>query len=126
MLRDANHLVYDFRNPKPGDTGFHWSDVDPEWKAWSPTAYRTALTHPISLSGFRSDYDAMEWADTGVLVLPSGRSAHLEAGYFVGAGKDLFILLLPEEDHAVLPELMYLMANRICVTQDELLDALTE
>ena len=61
----------------------------------------------------------MEWADTGVLLLPCGRSAHLEAGYFVGANKDLFvcILELPE------PELMYRMATKICVGLDRLFDA---
>lgn len=27
-LREAGHEVYDFRNPREGDTGFHWSDID--------------------------------------------------------------------------------------------------
>lgn len=119
-LRAAGHEVYDFRNPKPGDTGFQWSAVDPEWKAWQPAAYRAALEHPVSVAGFKNDWDAMEWADTGVLVLPCGRSAHIEAGYFSGARKDLFILQL----EAMEPELMYRMATRICITFDELLDAL--
>ena len=45
----------------------------------------------------------MKWADACVLVLPCGRSAHLEAGWFVGAGKPLHILQLDREE----PELMY-------------------
>lgn len=121
-LREAGHSVYDFRNPAPGDDGFQWSEVDPEWLAWEPETFRTALDHPVSRHGFANDYGAMQWADTGVLLLPSGRSAHIEAGYFNGAKKPLYILLmeLPE------PELMYLMATRICLDVNELLTALAE
>jgi hypothetical protein len=114
-LRKAGHEVYDFRNP-PGGTGFQWSAVDPDWQSWTSARYRELLEHPVSVAGFKSDWDAMVWANTCVLVLPSGRSAHIEAGYFVGAGKDLFILQL----EAMEPELMYRMATQICLSVDEL------
>ena len=119
LLRKAGHEVYDFRNPAPGNTGFKWSDVDPLWQCWTPTAFRERLNHPISERGFSHDWGAMQWADTGVLLLPSGRSAHIEAGYFVGAKKPLVILLAEGE-----PELMYKMASHICVTADEVVTAL--
>jgi nucleoside 2-deoxyribosyltransferase len=119
-LRQAGHDVYDFRNPGPGEHGFQWSEIDPAWHGWNCDTYREALTHPISQHGFANDYGAMQRADTGVLVLPSGRSAHIEAGYFNGAGKQLYILLLEDQE----PELMYLMATRICLGIVELLDAL--
>jgi hypothetical protein len=108
-LRHFGHEVYDFRNPKPGDTGFQWSDIDPEWQSWTPDQYVDALLHPIAERGFANDWNAMQWADTGVLLMPSGRSAHIEAGYFVGAHKPLHILLGDEQE----PELMYLMATSI-------------
>jgi nucleoside 2-deoxyribosyltransferase len=111
------HEVYDFKNPCKGDHGFHWSEIDPDWQQWTPKAFRSALLHPIAAAGFKSDFDAMKWADAGVLVLPCGRSAHLEVGYFIGAGKPLLILLAPGE-----PELMYNMANRHCLSIDELCD----
>jgi hypothetical protein len=120
-LRAAGHAVYDFRHPKPGDDGFRWSEVDPDWQRWTPTAFRDGLQHPVAVAGFANDYDAMRWADTGVLLLPSGRSAHLEAGYFVGAGKELFVLTGPAP---VEPELMYKMATGLCVTRQQLLDRL--
>lgn len=116
-LRKDGHEVYDFRNPAPGNTGFAWSEIDPDWRAWDAAQYREALYDPIAEDGFAHDWNAMEWADGCVLVLPSGRSAHLEAGYFVGAGKPLFILMLGEND----PELMYKMARAICLEVDELL-----
>lgn len=115
-LRRAGHEVYDFRNPRPGNDGFRWTEIDPDWQRWTPEQYRQALTHPVAEDGFRSDFDAMRWADAGVLVMPCGRSAHLEAGYFVGAGKPLYILVSEAE-----PELMYKMATAICLTVDELL-----
>jgi hypothetical protein len=105
-LRRNGHEVYDFRNPTDGNHGFHWSEIDPDWQAWSPDAFNQALRHPLAKEGFRSDFEAMKWADACVMVMPCGRSAHLEAGWFVGAGKPLIILLSDGE-----PELMYKMAR---------------
>lgn len=113
-LRGLGHEVYDFKNPRPGDHGFHWSEIDPNWQQWTVEVYRDALEHPIAISGFNSDWNAMQWADACVMVMPCGRSAHIESGYFVGAKKPLIILLSQAE-----PELMYKMATRICVNLDE-------
>jgi hypothetical protein len=128
-LRELGHETYDFRHPPAGDhLGFSWSDVDPGWTSWSPEQYREALDHPIALAGFESDFGAMEWAEGCVLVLPCGRSAHLEAGWFVGAGKPLWILLDPDEfgidaGHHV-TELMYRMATGVCTGLDEVVDGI--
>lgn len=114
-LRLDGHEVYDFRNPPHGRGGFAWSDIDPDWLCWTVEDYREYLNHPIAEAGFASDWDAMVWADAGLLVMPCGRSAHIEAGYFVGAGKPLIILLSEGE-----PELMYKMATALVVDLDEL------
>lgn len=128
-LRAAGHEVYDFRNPWEGiektggrgvGTGFQWSEIDPNWQNWHRADYLAALRTSIATEGFASDWDAMEWAAIGVLLLPSGRSAHLEAGYFVGANKPLHILLLERQE----PELMYRMADSICLSEVELLGEL--
>ena len=108
-LRECGHEVYDFRNPQEGDSGFHWSEIDPNYRSWTAEQFWQALKHPIAESGFRLDWGAMQWADTGVLRLPCGRSAHLEAGYFIGAKKPLYILLAGESE----AELMYKMATGI-------------
>jgi hypothetical protein len=121
-LRAAGHQVYDFRNPPHVERGFAWSEIDPEWKAWSAADYRRLLlTHPIAARGFMSDLRGMQWADACVLVLPCGRSAHLEAGWFCGAGKRCIILTRDGEE----PELMALLATEICVSVDEVLQALS-
>jgi hypothetical protein len=119
-LRADGHLVYDFRNPPAGRGGFHWSDLDPAWREWSAEGYReTLLTHPLAANGYLNDLRAMIWADACVLVMPCGRSAHLELGWCAGAGKRTVILLADGE-----PELMYLLANHIVTTTEELLRTL--
>jgi hypothetical protein len=95
IARALGHEVYDFRNPAPGNDGFRWKEIDDAFASWDFKRYRKALEHKIARSGFKLDMDALRWCDACLLVLPSGRSAHLELGYAVGAGK-LTALLYPE------------------------------
>jgi hypothetical protein len=114
-LRSAGHEVYDFKHPRPGDNGFYWSEIDPAWKSWSPEQYRSGLEHPVARAGFGSDMAALEWCDACVLVLPCGRSAHLELGWAAGAGKRTLVLMAQPEE----PELMYRMLHGVCVSVEE-------
>lgn len=114
-LKTIGHEVYDFRNPEPGNNGFRWSDVSVVGEHMSARQYREALKHPLAARGFGFDKAAMEWADTGLLLLPSGRSAHLELGWMAGRGKRTIILT---EDGQP-PELMALLATRVCIDMDE-------
>jgi hypothetical protein len=109
LLRRYGLEVYDFRNPAPGNDGFRWSECaqpGTRWQDWTPEEYRAALDHPIAKRGFGLDFGAMRASRACVLVLPAGRSASIEAGYFVGAGKVLHVLLAD----GIEPELMYRMA----------------
>lgn len=119
-LQQAGHQVYDFRHPQDKEHGFRWSDLDERWESWSADAYRTALAGPVAQQGFASDFDAMKWADVGILLLPCGRSAHLELGWMAGAGKQTIIWTRDGEE----PELMALLATTICVNFSEVLEAL--
>lgn len=117
-LRAGGHEVYDFRNPKPGDNGFSWSSIDPNWLTWTPEQHVAALQHPIAKAGFKNDMDALRECDAVCLVLPCGRSAHLELGWAVGAGKKSCVL----EVEPIEPDLMYAMCDKICTSFDQLLD----
>lgn len=131
-LRKAGHEVYDFRNPGPDDKGFGWSAIDPNWKSWTPEQFKEALRNPIARKGHKYDHDAMCWADTGVLLLPSGSSAHLEAGWMAGKGKPVCVYAPQLRE----PELMYLSlalnfddlnsAGMFCTTMDEVLTFLQD
>lgn len=115
VLREDGHDVYDFRNPRPGDHGFHWSEIDEDWKHWDPVRYRDALDHHIAVSGFESDMQALRESDAVVAVQPFGRSASLELGWACGAGKRTFLLLADGE-----PELMVKMVDHVCCSIHEI------
>lgn len=119
-LREAGHDVYDFRNPPSGDEGFKWSKVSEDYMEWSPAEYREQLGHLMAVRQFRNDIMAMESCDTCVLVLPCGRSAHTEAGWFAGRGCRV-LAYIPERQE---PELMYKLFDAVCCTMDEVIAAL--
>jgi hypothetical protein len=122
VLRDAGHVVYDFRNPAPGDTGFGWRQCATSEQLTDPRRFRDeVLTHPVARDGFAKDMAALERADVTVLVLPCGRSAHLELGYAAGAGQRTIVLL---DDPMSEPELMYLACEDICTSIDEVVSIL--
>ena len=122
VLNAAGIDNYDFRNPPNGE-GFGWSSVMPSFDINSQLTdqdeYIAGLKHPIAIAGYKSDFDAMMKADTFVLVLPCGRSAHLELGWAVGMGKRTAILL---DGPQVTPELMYKMADHISTDVMDLLE----
>lgn len=109
LLKREGFEVYDFRDPENDHGAFRWSDLGIERpEDWPPERCIEFLSHPRVEEAFHQDFDHMVWADACVLVLPAGRSANLEAGWFVGAGKKLVIL---KDDGN--PDLMYKMATRV-------------
>ena len=125
-LRSEGHDVYDFPNPAVGDEGFSWRQVPgaPEAdhrKGWPAADVVRVLAQPRAQAGFKSDMDALRSCDACVLVLPCGRSAHLELGWAVGAGRRTIVLL----DDPAEPDLMHLMVDRICLDLDQVVEELT-
>ena len=120
LLRSSGFEVYDFKDPANDKDAFRWSDLGIERpEDWSPERCIEFLSHPRAEEGFRQDFDAMRWADACVLVLPAGRSANLEAGWFVGSGKPLVVL----KDYGN-PDLMYKMATAVVARPEEIPGAL--
>ena len=122
-LRIAGHNVYDFRHTGGVlDGGFRWSWIDLDWQEWDAAHFRAIVTsdEPFVVVGFGTDMDALNAADACVLVLPCGRSAHLELGYSVGLGKRTVVLL----DERPEPELMYRMVDHLCLTVEEVEEVL--
>jgi hypothetical protein len=104
FLRNEGHEVYDFKNPTKDDHGFHWSQIDDNWQSWNPSEYCEGLKHPLAESGFKSDMEAMKWANVFIGVQPFGRSASMEMGWAAGQGKPTALILDSGE-----PELMVKM-----------------
>ncbi len=123
VLRSAGHEVYDFRNPLPGNEGFSWQQADPTYQRGlhvTAERWRRMVDHPIALEGHALDLGAMKWADACVYVLPCGRSASFEAGWFAGQGRKLVVVALEPTE----PELMFRDAD-IVGSLAGMLDALT-
>lgn len=121
-LRNCGHEVYDFRNPKPGDDGFRWSQVGaPEsYKHGgkvSPENYRAMLQHPRAVEGYASDISHVRWCEAVVYVLPCGRSASWEFGYAMGQGKRGYVVAFEDLE----PDLMFREAQ-ILASMNELFD----
>lgn len=132
LLRTAGHEVYDFKSGQPMHSGgpvptaFNWGELDQAWEKWTPRKYRSKLlTSARAASGYVGDLRGMEWADTCIMLLPCGRSAHIEAGYCKGRGKRLIAYYVDGEDRTGFdPDLMYLLADNIVIGQVELIAAL--
>lgn len=121
ILRGAGHEVYDFRNPVPGDIGFAWSDIDPDWLNWTPGSFIHSMASVVAAEGFNLDKTGLDWCDTCVLLLPCNRSAHLEAGYTIGQGKPTLIVCSATDFE---PELMYLLADKVVPNLHDMVSAL--
>ncbi len=150
-LREWGHAVYDFRydsrslgaaplgHAEPPATAFSWSEMDEDWKDWTPREYLAQLqTSARAAQGFIGDLRGMEWADTCIMALPCGNSAHIECGYMKGRGKRVIIYW--ERNDKVTsakndatgevktwtfePDLMYLLGDNLVIGPSELRNAL--
>lgn len=87
FLRASGFEADDFTDDSHGRYVFHYSELGmlEEHDAIS------FLGHEQAQRAFQEDRKMIDWADAVVLLLPAGRSAHLEAGYAKGSGKKLVI-----------------------------------
>jgi hypothetical protein len=121
VLREEGHEVYDFRHPLIQTRyGFSWHSVssDPE-ELKDPKRFRDEiLPRPLCQQGFNLDMNALRASEVTVLVLPCGRSAHLELGWAIGAGQYTLVLL---DNPLSEPELMYLACTDLCINMSEII-----
>lgn len=87
--------------------------------------YGQALEGKAATHVFNFDYSNLENSDAGVLVLPAGKSGHLELGYLIGQGKPCFILF-PDGEPDIRWDVMYLFAHKVLFDFDDLLDCLNK
>ena len=133
------YLIGSLRNPEiPAignrirEEGF---EVFDEWHSAGPEAddYFKAyhiernITYDQALKGyaaqhvFNFDKRHLDRADMAILVMPAGRSGHLELGYMAGKGKPTFVLLEEGNDRW---DLMLQFANGVFFNVKELIEEL--
>jgi nucleoside 2-deoxyribosyltransferase len=105
-----------------------WASPGPEcddhWQDYEKRRGRTfieALNGHHAQNQYQFDKKHLDEADAAVLVLPAGKSAHMELGYIVGQGKRGYILLDGEPERY---DLMYLFATGIFLTVEDLYTAI--
>ena len=70
---------------------FHWSElVDSEDDLANYDAIEM-LADPRTQRAFKEDRKWLDWSDCVIMLMPCGRSSHLEGGYAKGQGKLLYI-----------------------------------
>lgn len=86
-LRNMGHKVDAFVDSKSGRYVFHFSEIgDP-----SKLDCINFLEDSRAQKAFAEDKKWLDWCECCLLLLPAGKSAHLEAGYAKGKGKHLVI-----------------------------------
>ena len=93
-LRERGHQVYDFTDPKnfiEGIDGFAFDASKEFGKPFSEINWIEFSNCPATEKACLIDKAGMDWANTVILLLPCGRSAHMEAGIGLGQGKLLII-----------------------------------
>jgi len=95
--------------------------ADDEWQAYETSRgreYGTALRGYAAEHVYNFDLHHLNRASVGVLVLPAGKSGHLELGFLAGQGKRTFVLFdkVPERW-----DVMYQFATNVAFSLDELI-----
>jgi nucleoside 2-deoxyribosyltransferase len=66
---------------------------------------------------FEYDRGHLDRCDAALLVLPAGKSGHLELGYMAGRGKPVYIYFPSEPERF---DVMYKFATKVFVSIDEM------
>ncbi len=135
------YLITSLRNPGVADLGNRIRalgfDVFDDWWAAGPEAddcwqryeqirqrtYGEALYDRYAAHIFEFDREHLDSSDIGILVLPCGKSGHLELGYLIGQGKSTYVLFEGEPERY---DVMYRFAKQVFFAENELLRALAQ
>ena len=99
-------------------------EADDRWQAYEKVrgrSFREALEGYHAKHVFALDEHHIDRCDVGLLVLPAGKSAHIEFGVFRGAKKPRYILMDGEPERY---DIMYRYATAVFITVEEMLEAL--
>jgi nucleoside 2-deoxyribosyltransferase len=97
-------------------------EADDFWRKYSQArghSYTDALKSYSGTHIFEFDKFHLDRADCGILVLPAGKSGHLELGYLIGQGKSGYILFdgQPEPERW---DVMYQFAKGVFFNVEEM------
>ena len=106
----------DWYSPGP-KTDDHWKD----YELARGRTFKQALQGDHAKTVFNFDKYHLSTSDAVILVLPAGKSGHMELGWMLGQEKKGYILLEPGIDRW---DIMYQFADGIFETEEEMYDSL--
>ena len=115
-LRKAGHDVFD-------DWYAAGPEADDKWREYEQqrgNSYLYALYGYAAEHVFEFDKKHLDACDGAVLLLPAGKSGHLELGYVIGQGKLGYIII----DNPDRWDVMYKFAKEVVMDVDELIQVL--
>ena len=131
------YLIGSLRHPRVREVAAalraHRIEVFDDWHAAGPEAddiwqryeqergrtFREALKGKCAQNTWHYDKRNLDSASAGVLVMPAGKSGHIELGYLIGQGKPGYILLESEPERW---DVMYAFADRVYYEAKELVE----
>lgn len=99
-------------------------EADDYWQKYSNIrgqTYKEALNDYAAKHIFEFDKHHLDSSDMAVMVMPAGKSGHLELGYMAGRGKKTYILF---DEEPTRYDVMNLFATDIFFNVEELLNEL--
>lgn len=116
-LRECGHEVFDqwYGASKHADVA--WT----EYSKAKGMNFKQALQDHGAQTVFNFDKRFLDLCEVAVLVLPAGKSGHIELGYCLGKGKRGYILLNEEPQKY---DVMYAFATDVFYSIEELLGVL--
>ena len=117
VLRSNGNDVDAFSDTSTGRYVFHFSEIGPK----DNLDAISFLKDSRSQKAFREDKKWLDWCEACLLILPAGKSSHLEAGYAKGTGK-LLVIYHPNGFPNGEFDVMYGFADFMCEDMHSVLD----
>lgn len=95
-------------------------EADDWWKKYEESrgrTYKEALKGHAARHIFEFDKSHIDASDIGLLIMPAGKSGHLELGYMIGRGKPGYVLM----DKPDRWDVMYQFASQIFFDFEEMM-----
>ncbi len=123
--------VDDFTDPSLGRFVFSWDELEDEYKnipgkVVPSSSYANAikfLEDDRAQKAFVEDVSRIDWADVLILILPCGKSAHMELGYAAANGKKIIVYApdgFKREDCEVMYGFADLLTYSLCEVSQQL------
>ena len=98
--------------------------ADDSWKEYEQKrgrSYREALRGYAAKHVFEFDLKHLDRCDSAILILPAGKSGHLEFGYITGKGKPGYILMDDPDRWDVMVQFAFLNGGDVFFSEEEML-----